>query len=519
MSTQTPRKLSNPTLYKELNLATRTCPITDRKYISSRKIDEAITVENVKGSLNSKKGWLRWPCRDRRLDKLVDRARKVLAILALLAKLDEGSVKNLSTNGLTDKYLPLYKIGDRLKSHRLGKEFSFPAWSADGLEQFQDNQWTVLAHELTFIAGCIDNIDLPENCAFQFSKCKEVGSTDFSTVYRADIPSSENLLESDIGCIAVKKFNKGREQDYDKEKKNLEKIKSIDNPHLIKHLAVCDQFKCIIFPWAEGGDLGQLWERESPNERTIDLFSWSLKQLVGLAHALQQLHSIGFRHGDIKPSNIFLFIENGTGTLKIADMGVSKEHKQDTDLRVGVTITTASTRAYEAPEANHHKKSRTPRSRKYDCWSMGCIILEFVVWLLYDSRALESFKTTRNSELHEYYRLKSSAQGDDIEWQDAMERHPKVDEAIQYLRDDARCKNTALEDLVNLVDSKLLRIDKEERLTAAELHRELQAILRQCNEEETRLVNKVPSPDIPSIFNQPPSKSPGTKTRTVGSTY
>ncbi|KAH7156588.1 kinase-like domain-containing protein [Dactylonectria macrodidyma] len=518
MSNRSPQKPSDPNLYAELRDATLTCPITDRTYIPSSNIDEAITVDKVKGRLNSRKSRLRWPGRNRRFEKLVYRARKVFAIFALMDKLNEDSVKNLSKNGLTDTELPLHKVGDRLQSRCRKKEFSFPSWSENGIALFVEKQWTVLAHQLTFEAGGIVDIDLHKDCAIQFPHCEEVAdSPGFSTVYRADMPSSGNKSEFDIGRVAVKKFNK--EEDYNKEKKNLEKIRSINNAHLIKYLAVCDQVPCIIFPWAGGGDLAQFWDRESQNERTIDLFSWSLEQLVGLAHALEELHRIGFRHGDIKPSNIFLFVENGTGILKIADMGVSREHKQDTDLRIGVTITTASTRAYEAPEANHHKKSNTPRSRKYDCWSTGCLILEFVIWLLYDSRALESFKATRNPKLYEYYRLKAGAEDDAIAWQDAMERHPKVDEAIQCLRDDARCRNTAWEDLVDIVDSRLLKIDKNERLTAAKLHTELQAIFQRCNEDQTRLVNDAPRTDTPPIFNQPPSKAPETRTRTFESTY
>lgn len=61
-----------------------------------------------------------------------------------------------------------------------------------------------------------------------------------------------------------------------------------------------------------------------------------------------------------------------------------------------------------------------------------------------------------------------------------MERHPNVDVAIKLLHEDARVRGTALDELVNLVDSKLLLINPKSRLVAIGIAEELQGLLDRC---------------------------------------
>ncbi|TGJ87785.1 hypothetical protein E0Z10_g905 [Xylaria hypoxylon] len=97
-----------------------------------------------------------------------------------------------------------------------------------------------------------------------------------------------------------------------------------------------------------------------------------------------------WRHGDLKPENILIFKDSTwLGTLKIADLGLAKQHQFATEFRHQVTSTKHATLHYEAPEAVTNIKE--PRSRRYDVWSMGCIILESIIWLLYGSQGLKQF--------------------------------------------------------------------------------------------------------------------------------
>jgi serine/threonine protein kinase len=77
------------------------------------------------------------------------------------------------------------------------------------------------------------------------------------------------------------------------------------------------------------------------------------------------------------------------GTLKIADLGLAKSHNVETVLRAQATKTKHGTIRYEAPQAIIAKG--TARSRLYDIWSMGCIVLESVIWFLYGFDGLEAF--------------------------------------------------------------------------------------------------------------------------------
>lgn len=311
---------------------------------------------------------------------------------------------------------------------------------------------------------------------------------------------------------------------YEKELTNLDRIQELHNQHLIKHLAICDQIPCIIFPWANGHDLGFFWSSNSTCERTSELFSWAMEQLCGLAAGLSALHgeSMNCRHGDLKPSNILHFTENGSprGLLKIADLGVSKIHDKPTivraELHMGVTMTTASTEVYKGPEAYMPKKCLKPRSRTYDCWSMGCIILEFVVWLLYDFDAVANFEKHRDDPhgSHCYYSPKRtySEENEVTECWQMTDRHHSVNKAIDSLRKDERCKGSAMGKLVDLVDEKLIQVDPEARLHGGELYQSIREILNECKSSNARekplpLVNKGPLPELPSIFTEPPKWS------------
>jgi serine/threonine protein kinase len=105
--------------------------------------------------------------------------------------------------------------------------------------------------------------------------------------------------------------------------------------------------------------------------------------------------SSSLRHGDLKPENILLF-ENRKEIperrkmhwiLQITDVGLAKSHQQATELR-DATRAFAGTIMYEPPEAT---EKGTARSRRYDVWSMGCIYLEFLIWLLYGAEGLDRF--------------------------------------------------------------------------------------------------------------------------------
>jgi len=171
-------------------------------------------------------------------------------------------------------------------------------------------------------------------------------------------------------------------------------MKDLHCPHLIQAIAYYERDKrhFFIFPWAEIGNLRNYWNLRTPTTDKSYL-EWVFTQLIGLAEAIKLFHLMrNCRHGDMKPENILCFGGDGNGQnvhgrLVITDFGLAKIHKNATSARHEATSTRGVTILYAPPECN----SKQPRSRRYDIWSLGCMYLEFVIWLLWGNEVLENF--------------------------------------------------------------------------------------------------------------------------------
>ncbi|GAP93416.2 putative serine threonine protein kinase [Rosellinia necatrix] len=150
--------------------------------------------------------------------------------------------------------------------------------------------------------------------------------------------------------------------------------------------------------WASGGNLANLWNNyDLPRDSaTID---WALSQIQGLAEGINKLHGINTPHGDIKPENILIFAVDGKiGRLVIADVGLAKFHAEYTRKRFSPTTTNHGSRIYSPPEA---LDKNAIFSRKYDVWSFGCVLLEFLVWLVHGKKGHRTFinRVKKDSDL------------------------------------------------------------------------------------------------------------------------
>ena len=299
--------------------------------------------------------------------------------------------------------------------------------------------------------------------------------------------------------VALKEFRKFKGpiqpngfQNYDsftQEREILDKIRGlVKNKHITQKLGTFSQRdkNYIIFPWADGGDLKNFWSKESSKTRTPQLAMWCLEQILGLSEALRALHQemgnksdeANCRHGDLKPANILHFInhEHEFGVLKIADFGVSKIHENATFRRLGTpTNTQETTWSYEAPEA----LSTRTRSRKYDIWSLGCIFLEFTIWIVRGWEAVQTFENARkpestgqdNQDVGRFYQV----------IQGGVKVHPKVEKCFADLEGVAQCKEgTALGDLLTMIKTELIQVDFHKRLGAKELYERLGIIVEKA---------------------------------------
>ncbi|KAK2039812.1 kinase domain-containing protein [Colletotrichum somersetense] len=275
--------------------------------------------------------------------------------------------------------------------------------------------------------------------------------------------------------VAVKKLlARGSAEKFqevvDNEASVLGRFQNHNHPHFIRAIARYTQenHHYFIFPWAQGGNLREFWKHQPSLSNASRTFSphdwdvyirWFFDQLVGLADAIEKLHyppnefGVSCRHGDLKPENILCFglIDSGTGKipkgvkLVIADAGHAKVHEKVTDLRHDITNTPTGTNTYKPPEVVY--LSKDARSRRYDIWSIGCLYLEFLIWILYDNEGLRKFRV-------------------DIGVNDPLfKEHPEiavkdmVRQWIQYIKGDPRCSSagpTALGRFVELIESRLL---------------------------------------------------------------
>ncbi|KAF7932523.1 uncharacterized protein EAE98_003822 [Botrytis deweyae] len=105
--------------------------------------------------------------------------------------------------------------------------------------------------------------------------------------------------------------------------------------------------------------------------------------------ATENSDSLNWRHGDIKPENILRFTtgqkDDELGVLKLADLGRAQQHQFVTSMRHTKEKELWRTRWYEPPdlEKKNHEEAEGKISRLFDIWSMGCVIFEAVLWLLY----------------------------------------------------------------------------------------------------------------------------------------
>lgn len=289
----------------------------------------------------------------------------------------------------------------------------------------------------------------------------------------------------------TKKANKA---DWDREARSLSDINGLNHNHIVKCLAAISRGDELYFafPWARGGSLRDFWNETPDQKPRLSNVRHAVYQLRGLADALFHLHNFqlqpavqntarksdssaseiprvlvegnpvrddhqkfSIRHGDLKPENILMFTEGQEkfGTLKIADMGLAKRHFIATVDRKTGTGTTFGTLRYEAPEAEL-QPTQQGRSRLYDVWSMGCITLEYIIWILYGNLTLKTFYGHFTNERHQdfqYYDVKGGK----------AEVHYVVRQWIDHLLDkEPECSgNSAIRDLLQLVKTKLLVVN------------------------------------------------------------
>jgi len=168
--------------------------------------------------------------------------------------------------------------------------------------------------------------------------------------------------------------------------------------HVVKFLGGYKQNSAqyVLFEWAEGGNLRDYWSNRRNWALNHASMHWSIKQMFGLATAIRAIHNLypatqyNYRHGDLKPENILRFTDGQKGILKIADLGLAKMRIRPTHASDRFSVSSTDSIRYRPPEIQLGRTQEA--SRSYDMWSIGCVYLEWAIWLCYGRDALYGFQ-------------------------------------------------------------------------------------------------------------------------------
>ena len=158
--------------------------------------------------------------------------------------------------------------------------------------------------------------------------------------------------------------------------------RAISHPHLISILAahVASPPYYVVMPWLPGRTLRKMLDERTPLD--VPFVLWIVRQT---AEALSALAAAGWRHGDLKPSNLFISPE---GHVTVLDLGLARrDGESDSVLDRCVT----GTCHYLAPEAITSTMASDIRS---DIYSLGAVLFEMLTGRLpFPGDSLEAIVT------------------------------------------------------------------------------------------------------------------------------
>ncbi|KAM0420961.1 hypothetical protein ACHAPT_011204 [Fusarium lateritium] len=417
----------------------------------------------------------------------------------------------------------------------------FKRWNQVQLMQFDDWQWTVMAPFFSrAVDGKVMRYRFPDSTILPFSKEKrqpgdpldeqefEGGFGKVSKVFihpehhnfydgkvclhYSPLLSYSDNSQSNDSAFAIKKLKSRSLEKYKSEFNMLATFSKTEDPHLVPLRAGYRlRDACyFIFDWADT-DLSRYWTFTEPRPPfNRDTVLWVAKQCYGLANGLQTIHRYGSieqssyqastataysgavpgrklygRHGDIKPQNILLFKDpqdpDGRGILKICDFGQAELHsahsrsnRPNTDVAISLF--------YRPPECDI--KGGTI-SRAYDIWTIGCLYLEFVAWMLGGWNLVTRFALQRA--------------GPDIPWAPQLREHlffdrldearsarvkPCVGQFINWLHSNPKCSDF-IHEFLDIIEDELLVVetagaDGLKRLACGPLATKLHKLHQKC---------------------------------------
>ncbi|KAH9208073.1 kinase-like domain-containing protein, partial [Leptodontidium sp. 2 PMI_412] len=434
--------------------------------------------------------------------------RKIFVILVLIDK--TPAITKFIEIGLSDSDLPLV-LAKRMDSKgskelRLSRNpeknlscFS-KQWKQLHFRNFEAYQWTTLSP--FFAKGGhkqVVHYPLQDHAILPFISSNPDGGRSGKTLaFEGGFSRNKSF--------AVKCLHSRDKKQFKKEVEMLRRFSDPDvptNKHLVSLLATYRQFGAyfLIFHWADA-DLRRYWMEVNPTP-TMDRHTvlWVAQQCRGIAEgvvAIHQYKSSKLRpqpkdeafghHGDIKPENVLWFPDQDhaktkQGTLKLSDFGLAEMSVHHTR-SMQPKSNFATSRSYQAPEVEIEGTGAIGRS--YDMWTLGCLYLEFITWLMGGWDLVDTFNFDRipedfvlGQDCTTFYVLKPEILGK--KWKQRAEIKPSF--ISQLLADDS-CTEF-LRDFIEMVRDDLLVIktidpQKRDRATCQEVLTRLGNMLHKC---------------------------------------
>ncbi|KAI1421811.1 hypothetical protein F5Y12DRAFT_787236 [Xylaria sp. FL1777] len=386
----------------------------EMKFLPADKLEELVT-EDVVSSAFKETRITEGADRNRLIRSVLEGRPRLFLILVLMTGIDTEKLSSLKCeewDEIGDHSLP-FTLPDKENCFTRGdtkQDFEPRGWYGTDFELFHTLQWPLLAPIFGTTDKFLHELNKFHTLPYLKKSDNSKNSGYFGEVWEAEIhiahidPKHRPAENRDRVTVAIKTAKNDAKliKYFSKEAQNLERVQQIQSHHIIKPIAAyqCGDERSLLFPWAHGGNLADYWKEHDETRHDPKTKRWVMEQLVGLCSALAVLHEDAIngerRHGDLKPENILWFQDDQGGCLKIADMGLSTfHHNADTMQRNNnqiFTNTPSGTFRYEPPEMDKDRFSDAARSRQYDIWSMGCIVIELLVWLLYGYKTVVEFQ-------------------------------------------------------------------------------------------------------------------------------
>ena len=417
------------------------------------------------------------------------------------------------------------------------------SWRRNHIEDLCRDQWLVLAPVFTSYDNYVQHYDLDESTIFPYIKDQKndrgaikiggysrvwgvkmhpahqflLPSTD-SSVSRKSRKKHRRSHRTQIPTIAVKQLDSQDPEHFGREYKMLSQLARKKDKHLIRLLATYtfqNQYH-FLFAYANH-NLKSYWEKYELNWKAKEDVFWVLQQLLGLASALHVIHEFRTahklesdytnpeisrrrpafefqikvdeneeyfgRHGDLKPENILWFKEGERGILQITDLGLGRFHRMESRSREDPNSVGGSP-TYMPPELVLKIKV----SRAYDMWSFGCIFLQFVTWMLEGNAGIQKFADKRMAIADDgieddlFFTIRT-----DSSFRKFATVRPAVTQWIMRLRKH-RHNSEMVQDLLDLVQNGMLKVDAAERIKSEPLKEELRRIVQKSAKHSSYMV-------------------------------